>query len=41
MSKTKLLDTRKTIPLFRQAQKYAVKIGGGENHRMGLYDALR
>jgi nicotinate-nucleotide pyrophosphorylase (carboxylating) len=38
-SKTKLLDTRKTIPGFRQAQKYAVKIGGGENHRMGLYDA--
>ena len=38
-SKTKLLDTRKTIPGFRQAQKYAVKVGGGENHRMGLSDA--
>ncbi len=37
---TKLLDTRKTIPLMRFAQKYAVKIGGGENHRMGLYDAF-
>lgn len=35
---TKLLDTRKTLPLYRQAQKYAVKCGGGENHRMGLYD---
>ena len=38
-SKTKLLDTRKTIPGFRLAQKYAVKVGGGENHRVGLYDA--
>ena len=37
-TKTKLLDTRKTFPLYRQAQKYAVKCGGGENHRMGLYD---
>jgi nicotinate-nucleotide pyrophosphorylase (carboxylating) len=37
---TKLLDTRKTIPLLREAQKYAVKIGGGQNHRMGLYDAF-
>lgn len=37
-SKTKLLDTRKTLPLYRQAQKYAVLCGGGENHRMGLYD---
>lgn len=37
-SKTKLLDTRKTLPLYREAQKYAVKCGGGENHRMGLYD---
>ena len=36
---TKLLDTRKTLPLFRHAQKYAVKCGGGHNHRMGLYDA--
>ncbi len=38
-SKTRLLDTRKTIPGFRQAQKYAVMCGGGSNHRMGLYDA--
>jgi nicotinate-nucleotide pyrophosphorylase (carboxylating) len=37
---TKLLDTRKTIPGLRVAQKYAVLIGGGENHRMGLYDAF-
>lgn len=37
--KTKLLDTRKTIPGLRYAQKYAVKCGGGENHRFGLYDA--
>lgn len=39
-STTKLLDTRKTIPLFRQAQKYAVRCGGGHNHRLGLYDAF-
>ena len=38
-SSTKLLDTRKTIPGFRHAQKYAVKCAGGSNHRMGLYDA--
>lgn len=38
--KTQLLDTRKTIPGLRQAQKYAVHIGGGCNHRMGLYDAF-
>lgn len=37
--KTKLLDTRKTIPCFRIAQKYAVKCGGGFNHRIGLFDA--
>ena len=37
-TQTKLLDTRKTLPLYREAQKYAVKCGGGENHRMGLYD---
>lgn len=36
--KTKLLDTRKTIPGFRLAQKYAVKCGGGFNHRIGLFD---
>jgi len=38
-SSTQLLDTRKTIPGLRNAQKYAVKCGGGNNHRMGLYDA--
>ena len=38
-SKTQLLDTRKTIPGLRLAQKYAVTCGGGVNHRMGLYDA--
>ena len=37
---TKLLDTRKTIPGLRNAQKYAVKCGGGVNHRIGLYDAF-
>ncbi len=37
---TKVLDTRKTIPGLRLAQKYAVKCGGCENHRMGLYDAI-
>lgn len=36
---TKLLDTRKTIPGLRYAQKYAVRCAGGNNHRMGLYDA--
>ena len=35
-----LLDTRKTIPGLRAAQKYAVKCGGGLNHRMGLYDCI-
>lgn len=35
----RLLDTRKTIPGLRRAQKYAVKCGGGHNHRMGLFDA--
>ncbi|MBU1105772.1 MAG: carboxylating nicotinate-nucleotide diphosphorylase [Candidatus Riflebacteria bacterium] len=39
-STTKLLDTRKTIPGLRIAQKYAVKCGGGHNHRMGLFDAF-
>ncbi|HRO41982.1 MAG TPA: carboxylating nicotinate-nucleotide diphosphorylase [Flavipsychrobacter sp.] len=38
--KAKILDTRKTTPLFRQFEKEAVKIGGGENHRMGLYDMV-
>ncbi len=36
----KVLDTRKTIPGLRQAQKYAVRIGGCHNHRMGLYDGI-
>lgn len=36
----KILDTRKTIPGLRSAQKYAVKCGGANNHRMGLYDAF-
>lgn len=35
----KLLDTRKTVPGLRSAQKYAVACGGGQNHRQGLYDA--
>lgn len=35
----RLLDTRKTIPALRTAQKYAVTCGGGKNHRIGLYDA--
>jgi len=39
-SKTKLLDTRKTIPGLRSAQKYAVTCGGGVNHRIGLFDAF-
>ncbi len=39
-SNTKLLDTRKTLPGLRLAQKYAVKCGGGTNHRVGLYDAI-
>ena len=38
-SNCKLLDTRKTIPGLRLAEKYAVRCGGGVNHRMGLYDA--
>jgi nicotinate-nucleotide pyrophosphorylase (carboxylating) len=35
-----ILDTRKTIPGLRHAQKYAVTCGGGQNHRLGLYDAI-
>jgi nicotinate-nucleotide pyrophosphorylase (carboxylating) len=38
-SHTRLLDTRKTLPGLRYEQKYSVLIGGGQNHRMGLYDA--
>ena len=36
----KILDTRKTIPGLRHAQKYAVRVGGGYNHRIGLYDGI-
>jgi nicotinate-nucleotide pyrophosphorylase (carboxylating) len=36
----RLLDTRKTLPGLRSAQKYAVRVGGGDNHRMGLFDAI-
>lgn len=36
----RILDTRKTIPGLRLAQKYAVQCGGGKNHRIGLYDAI-
>ncbi|HTM66146.1 MAG TPA: carboxylating nicotinate-nucleotide diphosphorylase [Flavipsychrobacter sp.] len=38
--KAKILDTRKTTPLFRTYEKEAVRIGGGVNHRMGLYDMV-
>ena len=38
--KTRILDTRKTTPLLRELEKYAVRTGGGENHRMGLYDMV-
>ncbi len=37
---TRLLDTRKTLPGLRIAEKYAVSIGGGQNHRLGLFDAF-
>jgi nicotinate-nucleotide pyrophosphorylase (carboxylating) len=39
-TKTKILDTRKTTPGLRILEKYAVKAGGGENHRMGLFDMI-
>ncbi|MFH1037050.1 MAG: carboxylating nicotinate-nucleotide diphosphorylase [PVC group bacterium] len=39
-SRTVILDTRKTIPGLRKLQKYAVLMGGGENHRFGLYDSV-
>jgi nicotinate-nucleotide pyrophosphorylase (carboxylating) len=39
-TRTKVLDTRKTIPGLRLAQKYAVRCGGGVNHRTGLFDAI-
>ena len=38
--KTQLLDTRKTTPGLRKIEKWAVRIGGGSNHRMGLYDMI-
>jgi nicotinate-nucleotide pyrophosphorylase (carboxylating) len=38
--KARILDTRKTIPGLRLAQKYAVRCGGGNNHRVGLFDAI-
>ncbi len=39
-TQAKILDTRKTVPGLRLAQKYAVRIGGGQNHRAGLFDAF-
>lgn len=39
-SAVKILDTRKTVPGWRELDKYAVHVGGGRNHRMGLYDAV-
>ena len=39
-TKAKILDTRKTMPNLRMALKYAVKTGGGENHRVGLFDGV-
>lgn len=39
-TKCKILDTRKTTPLFRHLEKEAVRLGGGKNHRMGLSDAI-
>ena len=39
-TRAQILDTRKTIPGLRLAQKYAVRVGGGVNHRIGLYDAV-
>ena len=39
-TRARIVDTRKTLPGLRIAQKYAVRVGGGANHRMGLYDAM-
>ena len=39
-TRARILDTRKTLPGLRHAQKYAVRIGGGTNHRVGLFDAI-
>lgn len=39
-TRAKIVDTRKTLPGLRLAQKYAVRVGGGTNHRLGLYDGV-
>jgi len=39
-NRASIVDTRKTLPGLRLAQKYAVRVGGGRNHRLGLYDAI-
>jgi nicotinate-nucleotide pyrophosphorylase (carboxylating) len=39
-TQARILDTRKTMPQMREMQKYAVRMGGGVNHRMGLYDGI-
>ena len=39
-TRARIFDTRKTLPGLRMAQKYAVRVGGGHNYRMGLYDAI-
>lgn len=39
-TRAKIVDTRKTLPGLRQAQKYAVRVGGGSNHRLGLFDGM-
>jgi len=39
-TRAKILDTRKTLPGLRMAQKYAVRVGGGTNHRIGLFDGI-
>ena len=39
-TRARILDTRKTLPGLRLAQKYAVRVGGGNNHRIGLFDAV-
>src|SRR5918998_4091177 len=39
-TRASIVDTRKTLPGLRLAQKYAVRVGGGVNHRLGLYDGL-
>jgi nicotinate-nucleotide pyrophosphorylase (carboxylating) len=38
--KTRIMDTRKTLPGLRMAQKYAVTLGGGHNQRIGLFDGI-